>query len=47
MGVLLGVCAHMDVVVDFVPEQFSCAAKNVIGTGRHYLRLETNRVRAE
>lgn len=24
---LLGVCAYMAVIVDFVPEQFTCAAK--------------------
>lgn len=27
MGVLLSVCAHMDVVVDFVPEEFSCSVE--------------------
>lgn len=28
MQVLLGVCAHMAVIVDSVPEQFTCAAQN-------------------
>lgn len=27
MQVLLGVCAHVDIIVDFVPKQFTCAAE--------------------
>lgn len=35
VGVLLGVCAHVDVIVDLVPEEFPCEAESVIGAGRH------------
>lgn len=28
MQVLLGVCADVDVIVDSVPEQFTCVAEN-------------------
>lgn len=36
MRVLLSVCAYMDVIVDFVPEQFTCAAEmNMIKTDQN------------
>lgn len=46
MGVLLGVCAHMDVVVDFVPEELSCAAENGMRVGRHHRRLSISGAKA-
>lgn len=42
MGVLLGVCADMDVIVDFVPEEFSCAKRKYDQN-----QLKTNRGEAE
>ena len=42
MRVLLGVCAHMNVIVDFVPEQFTYAA-----TKRNYQTLKPHRGKAK
>lgn len=46
MGVLLGVRAHVDVVVDFVPEEFPCAAENGMRAGRHQWRLNMSGAKA-